>query len=158
MSTATTSASVEAQLRTRAFARVVGPYIATFTLLYAFRLPEQLWLIEALFAEPVLVFMLGALMIGGGLVIIGGHRSWRGPVAITVSLLGWFIAVRGFLLVASPGALESTVDATMLSPTAMTVSRVFFGLLAAVGLWLTCAGWFGRPVTAVPAVTTTATA
>jgi hypothetical protein len=31
--------SIEAQLRTRAFARVVGPYVATFTILYAIRSP-----------------------------------------------------------------------------------------------------------------------
>jgi hypothetical protein len=32
--------SVKAQLRTRAFARVIGPYIATFGIVYAIRLPE----------------------------------------------------------------------------------------------------------------------
>lgn len=154
MPSAKVSASVEAQLRTRAFARVIGPYVATFTLLYAFRLPDQLWLIDALFSEPALVFMLGALMIGGGLVIIGGHRSWRGPLAITVSLFGWFIAVRGFLLVAAPSAIESGVDATLLSPTAMTLSRVFFGILAVAGLLLTYAGWFSKPRRAEPAART----
>ena len=152
------SASVEAQLRTRAFARVIGPYVATFTLLYAFRLPDQLWLIDALFAEPALVFMLGALMVGGGLVIIGGHRNWRGPLAITVSLFGWFIAVRGFLLVAAPSAIESGVDATLLSPTAMTLSRVFFGLLAVAGLLLAYAGWFTKPKGTEPAVSRAAMA
>jgi hypothetical protein len=45
-------------------------------------------LIDALFAEPALVFMLGALMIAGGLVIIGGHPSRRGPLAVMISLLG----------------------------------------------------------------------
>ena len=157
MSSAKVSASVEAQLRTRAFARVIGPYVATFTLLYAIRLPDQLWLIDALFSEPALVFMLGALMVGGGLVIIGGHRSWRGPLAITVSIFGWFIAVRGFLLVAAPSAIESGVTATLDSPTAMALSRIFFGLLAVAGLLLTYAGWFTRP-TAVEPVTRAATA
>ena len=151
MPTAKVPASVEAQLRTRAFARVIGPYVAIFTLLYAFRLPDQLWLVDALFSEPALVFMLGALMIAGGLVIIGGHRSWRGPLAITISLLGWFIAIRGFLLVAAPSTLESGVDATLLSPTAMAVSRGFFALLGAAGLLLTYAGWFTRPRAVEPA-------
>lgn len=152
MSSAKVPASVEAQLRTRAFARVIGPYVATFTLLYAFRLPDQLWLVDALFSEPALVFMLGALMIAGGLVIIGGHRSWRGPLAITISLLGWFIAIRGLLLVAAPSTLESAVDSTLLSPTAMAVSRVFFALLGVAGLLLTYAGWFTTPKRTEPAV------
>ncbi|MFC8799793.1 hypothetical protein ACFT2C_18815 [Promicromonospora sp. NPDC057138] len=152
MSSAKVSASVEAQLRTRAFARVIGPYVATFTLLYAFRLPDQLWLIDALFSEPALVFMLGALMIGGGLVIIGGHRSWRGPLAITISAFGWFVALRGLLLVADPTAVQAAVDATMLSPTATLLARVFFGLLGAAGLLLTYAGWFTKPASTEPAM------
>jgi hypothetical protein len=144
MSTTGPSALIDAQLRTRAFARVIGPYVATFTILYAIRLPDLLWLINDLFSQPVLVFMLGALMLGAGLVIIGGHRSWRGPLAITISAFGWFVAVRGFLLIADPTAVEATVDATMLSPTATLLARLFFGILGAIGLWLTYAGWFAK--------------
>lgn len=142
------SASIEAQLRTRAFARVIGPYIATFTIVYAIRLPDLAKL--DIFAEPVMAWMIGAMMLAGGLVIIGGHRSWRGPLAVTVSLLGWFIAVRGFLLIAVPEAIESGADATMLSPAATTVARVFFGVLAVVGLLLTYAGWFTKPTAPKP--------
>ncbi|GAA1299597.1 hypothetical protein [Pseudonocardia xinjiangensis] len=145
-------ASVEAQLRTRAFARVLGPYIATVTAVLAIRLPEMMGLATNLFAEPVLAGMLGALMLGGGLVIIGGHRSWRGPLAMTVSLFGWFVALRGLLLLATPTVIRSGVEATALSPTATTLARVFFGALAVVGLLLTYAGWFTEPVEARPAV------
>ncbi|GAA0528391.1 hypothetical protein GCM10011581_31520 [Saccharopolyspora subtropica] len=141
------SASIEAQRRTRAFARVIGPYIAIFATVYAIRLPELVGLINDLFARPVLVWLLGAVMLGAGLVIIGGHRSWRGPLAVTVSLFGWFVAVRGFLLIAAPEAIRSGVDATMLSPTATTLARIFFVALAAVGLLLTYSGWFTKPAT-----------
>lgn len=149
------SATVEAQLRTRAFARVLGPYIATFTTIYAVRLPELTGLSNDLFAQPILVWMLGALMLGGGLVIIGGHRSWRGPLAVTVSLFGWFVALRGLLLLAAPTVIRSGVDATMLSPAATTLARIFFGVLAIVGLLLTYAGWFSEPLEARPAVPST---
>ncbi|MEU3622418.1 hypothetical protein BS329_31155 [Amycolatopsis coloradensis] len=140
-----TTATPEARRRTRAFARVIGPYVATFTIVYAIRLPDLPGLVGDLFAQPGLILLLGAMMLAAGLVIIGGHRSWRGPLAVTVSLFGWFVAIRGFLLIAVPGAVESGVDATMLSPTALTVARVFFGVLAVIGLLLTYAGWF-RPV------------
>jgi hypothetical protein len=142
------TASIEAQLRTRAFARVIGPYVATFTTLYAIRLPDLLDLVNDLFAQPVLVWLLGALMLGAGLVIVGGHRNWRGPLAVTVSLFGWFVALRGFLLIAAPSTVQSGVDATMLSPTATTLARVFFAALAAAGLLLTYAGWFTKPAAA----------
>ncbi|MCS7475735.1 hypothetical protein ACFFQW_41185 [Umezawaea endophytica] len=136
------TATVEAQERTRAFARVIGPYVATFTTFYAFRLPDLLGLLDDLLAQPVLVWLLGALMLGAGLVIIGAHRNWRGPLAVTVSLFGWFVAVRGFLLVVTPDTIRSAAVSTVLSPTGLTLARVFFGVLAVIGLLLTYAGWF----------------
>jgi hypothetical protein len=138
-------ASVEAQLRTRAFARVIGPYTAVFGIVYAIRLPELAGLVDDIFAQPVQMLMLGALMLAAGLVVIGVHRSWRGPLAVTVSLFGWFVALRGFLLIATPATVQAGVDATMLSPAATTVARVFFAALALVGLVLACAGWFTAP-------------
>lgn len=140
-------ASPEAQLRTRAFARVIGPYVAIFGIVYAIRLPDLNGLVGDLFAQTFNVLMLGAMMLAAGLVIIGLHRSWRGPLAVTVSLFGWFVAVRGFLLIASPSTIQSGVDATMLSPTATVVARVFFAALGALGLVLAYAGWFTAPRT-----------
>jgi hypothetical protein len=138
-------ASDEAQLRTRAFARVIGPYVATFGIVYAIRLPDLNGLVEDLFARPFPMLLLGALMLAGGLVVIGLHRNWRGPLAVTISLVGWFVAVRGFLLIASPATIQAGVDATMLSPTATVVARVFFAALGVLGLVLAYAGWFSAP-------------
>ena len=143
-------ASPEAQRRTRAFARVIGPYVATFGIVYAIRLPDLGGLVGDLFAQTFNVLMLGALMLAAGLVIIGLHRSWRGPLAVTISLFGWFVAIRGFLLIAAPSTIEAGADATLLSPTATIVARVFFAALGALGLVLAYAGWFtqGRTSTA----------
>jgi hypothetical protein len=139
------TAGPEAQLRTRAFARVIGPYVATFGIVYAIRLPDLNGLVGDLFAQTFNVLMLGALMLAAGLVIIGLHRSWRGPLAVTISLFGWFVAIRGFLLIATPSTIQAGVDATMLSPTATLVARVFFVALGALGLVLAYAGWFTTP-------------
>jgi hypothetical protein len=135
-------ASPEAQRRTRAFARVIGPYVATFGIVYAIRLPDLGGLVGDLFAQAFNVLILGALMLAAGLLIIGLHRSWRGPLAVTISLFGWFVAIRGFLLIAAPTTIEAGADATLLSPTATIVARVFFAALAALGLVLAYAGWF----------------
>lgn len=150
------TASVGAQQRTRLYARVIGPYVAVITTVLAIRLPELIGLANDLFAQPVLAWMLGALMLGGGLVIIGGHRSWRGPLAVTVSLFGWFVALRGFLLIATPTVVRSGVDASMLSSTAMTLARIFFAALAVIGLLWTYAGWFTTPAVAEPSASATA--
>jgi hypothetical protein len=133
------------QLRTRAFARVIGPYIATFGIVYAIRLPELGSVVGDLFASSFNLLMLGALMLAAGLVIIGVHRSWRGPLAVTISLFGWFVAIRGFLLIATPGSIQAGVDATMLSPTATIAARGFFATLGLLGLVLAYAGWFRAP-------------
>lgn len=130
------------RLRTLAFARVIGPYIAVFGIVYAIRLPDLAGLVGDLFSQAFNVLVLGALMLAAGLVVIGLHRNWRGPLAVTISLFGWFVAVRGFLLIASPATIQAGVDATMLSPTATVVARVFFAALGALGLVLAYAGWF----------------
>jgi hypothetical protein len=145
MQPASVPADIAAQLRTRAFARVIGPYIATFGIVYAIRLPELTGLVEDLFAQSFQMLMLGALMLAAGLVIIGLHRNWRGPLAVTISLFGWFVAVRGFLLIATPSTIRAGVDATMLSPAATTIARVFFAALGVLGLVLGYAGWFTGP-------------
>ncbi|GAB3429867.1 hypothetical protein [Flindersiella endophytica] len=131
----------EAQRRTEAFARVIGPYVAIFTGVIAIRLSQTTSIIDDLFASQYNLWMLGALMIGGGLVIIGGHRHWRGPAAVVISLFGWFVGLRGFALIAIPSQMETAVDATTLSPGLTTVARIFFVLLGLVGLWLSYVGW-----------------
>ncbi|GAA4055071.1 hypothetical protein [Nonomuraea soli] len=130
--------------RTKVFARVIGPYVAVFTTTIAIRLPDMTAVIGDLFASPALVWTLGAVMLAGGLVIIGGHRHWRGAAAITVSLFGWFVALRGLALIASTSMVEQTVQAVSLSSTAQAVARIGFALLAAVGLWLAWVGWFSK--------------
>lgn len=144
------SASAAAQLRTRAFARVIGPFLATVAIVLTLRLPELSGVTKNLFAQPALAWMLGALMLGGGLVIIGGHRNWRGPLAVTVSLFGWFVALRGVLLLATPTVIQSGVETTALSPTIMTLARIFFAALAVLGLAMTYAGWFSKPNDTIP--------
>jgi hypothetical protein len=139
------SPDVEAQLRTRAFARVIGPYVATFGIVYAIRLPELTGLVDELFTQSFQMLMLGALMLAAGLVVVGLHRNWRGPLAVTISLFGWFVAIRGFLLIAAPSTIEAGADAALLSPAATTVARVFFAALGTLGLVLAYAGWFTAP-------------
>jgi hypothetical protein len=52
---------------------------------------------------------------------------------------------------ASEDGTAAGPDATLLSPTAMAVSRGFFAILGVVGLLLTYAGWFTNPRAAEPA-------
>lgn len=133
--------SPEAAARTRAFARVIGPFVALATLLISIRLPDLTGLLDDLFANAVLPWILGAMMLVVGLIIIAFHQYWRTVTAALISLFGWFVAVRGLAMMAVPSAIENGAGDTISSPGLLLAARVFFGLLTAMGLWLTYVGW-----------------
>ena len=123
---------------------MIGPYVVIFTGVLAIRLPDMMSVSDSLFANPALSWTLGALMIGGGLVIIGGHRHWRSPAAVVISLFGWFVGLRGLALIATTSVVESAANTTALTPALLTTARIFFGLMALMGLWLSYVGWLQK--------------
>jgi hypothetical protein len=131
-----------AERRTRAFARVIGPFVAVVTLIVAIRLPDLTGLVDDLFANAVLPWMLGGMMLIAGLIVIAFHQYWRGITAVLISLFGWFVALRGLTLMAFPTAIETGAAETLVSPGLLLAARIFFGLLTVMGLWLTFVGWF----------------
>lgn len=131
----------EARRRTRAFARVLGPYVAVATLIIAIRLPDLAGLLGGPFDNAVLPWMLGAAMLMMGLIVIAFHQYWYSVTAALISLFGWFVALRGFAMMAIPSAIDTGANATISSPGALSAARIFFLLLTAMGLWLTYVGW-----------------
>ncbi len=131
----------EAIRRTTAFARVIGPFVAAATLIVAIRLPDLTGLLDDLFANAVLPWVLGAMMFACGLVIIAFHQYWYSLPAIVISVFGWFVALRGLAMMAFPSAIETGAGETLASPGLLIAARVFFLLLTAIGAWLTYIGW-----------------
>jgi hypothetical protein len=78
------------------------------------------------------------LVLIGGLVMIALHSYWRDPAAITVSALGWLVALRGLLMLAFPTAFISMVNSVMGAGGLWSASCIGF---AGVGLYLTYIGW-----------------
>jgi hypothetical protein len=134
----------DAVRRTTAFARVIGPFVTAATLIVAIRLPDLGGLVDDLFGNAVLPWILGAMMLVCGLVIIAFHQNWHSPPAIAISLFGWFVALRGLALMAFPAAIESGAGSTLTSPGLLLGARVFFLLLAVMGVWLSWVGWVPR--------------
>ena len=97
----------EAVMRTRAFARVIGPFVALATLIISIRLPDLTDLLDDLFTNAVLPWILGAMMLVVGLIIIAFHQYWRSVTAAMISFFGWFVAVRGLAMMAVPSAIET---------------------------------------------------
>lgn len=133
-----------AQASTRAFARVLGPYLVIVPGLIVAKLPEVVPLAAAFFANPALVFIMGAFMVFGGIFVIANHQFWQGPSAILISLFGWILALRGLALLLAPHLYER---ATMASEGSAPLIRLGFGLIVIAGLKLTYDGWLARPPT-----------
>ncbi|CPZ65156.1 membrane protein [Mycobacteroides abscessus] len=107
------SSTVDPALRTRAFARVIGPFVATVTTIIAVRAGDLGFLGDSFFRDPMWSWLFGALLFFCGLMIIAFHQFWRGAAAVIISLFGWFLALRGLVLLAFPGLMRAGVDASV---------------------------------------------
>lgn len=133
----------QSSARTRAFARVIGPWLMIVPSIIAVRAPHLGALAAGFFDLPVIAWATGALLLFSGLVIIAFHQYWSGGAAIVISLFGWFLALRGFALMAVPDLMARAVAG---SAGSTWLVQIGFGLLALVGLWLTCVGWRREPI------------
>ncbi len=142
------STSAQAQIRTRAFARVLGPFFTIVPLTVAVRGSYMRTLFTEFKANPMWPWLFGAILLISGLMIIAFHQYWRSPAAIIVSAVGWFLAIRGVLLLSVPQAYDSAGDAVYSGATAL-IWVVFVGL-ALSGAYLTYVGWKPLPATSQP--------
>jgi hypothetical protein len=132
------------QIRTRMFARAFGPFFLIVPSIIAVRASSQMPVLLNEFShDPMWQWVLGAILLMWGSVIIAFHQYWRGVAAVLVSLLGWFLAIRGILILAIPDVYDSA--GTSLHDNALPVVRGIFVVIALVGLYLTYAGWIAKP-------------
>lgn len=139
-----TTSSDTAAARTRAFARVIGPWLVIVPGLVMLREPEMGTIAAAFFSNPALVWFAGGLMLFGGLLIVAFHPYWSGLAAVIISAFGWLLMLRAVAVLAAPTLFE---QAAMVSAGAAMTVRLIFGLLVVAGLYLTYVGWLARPVT-----------
>ena len=62
--------------RTRAFARVIGPFLVIVPAIVAVRAPEMGPFASSFFDNPALVWIIGGLLPFAGLVVIVNHQDW----------------------------------------------------------------------------------
>ena len=141
------SASEQSRIRTRMFARVMGPYLTIVPTTVAIRGAYMQELFNEFKANPMWPWLYGAILLMGGLFIIAFHQYWRGLAAIIVSAVGWFFLIRGVLLLTVPRVYDSAGNA-IYSSGASAAIWVLFICLASAGLYLTYVGW--KPETAAP--------
>ena len=125
------------QSRTRAFARVVGPWLVIVPGIVAFRAPDMGALASDFFKSNLFVWFSGAGLLFVGLLIIAFHQYWSSLAAVLISLFGWVLALRGLVLMAAPELYERAA----MSMDSIVLVRITFGGLIAIGLYLTYVGW-----------------
>ena len=96
----------ESQARTRAFARVIGPWLVIVPGIIALRAPGMGAFASEFFKSGLFVWFAGALLLFGGLLIIAFHQYWSNVAAVLISVFGWILALRGLLLMAAPKLYE----------------------------------------------------
>lgn len=129
-----------AQLRTQMFARAFGPFFLIVPSIVAVRATSQMpVLLHEFSSDPMWQWVLGAVLLMWGSVIIAFHQYWRSVAAVLVSLLGWFLAIRGLLVLAIPDVYDAA--GANLEQNAIPLVRAIFGGVALVGLYLTYVGW-----------------
>ena len=136
----------QSQIRTRMFARVMGPFLTIVPTTVAVRGSYMQTLFAEFKANPMWPWLYGAILLMGGLFIIAFHQYWRSPAAIIVSVVGWFFVIRGVLLLTVPQAYDAAGNAVY-SSGASAVIWVLFICLASAGLYLTYVGWKPEPGT-----------
>jgi uncharacterized protein YjeT (DUF2065 family) len=135
------SGTQESRAQTRAFARVLGPWLTIAPGIIVLRAPEMGALASEFFRSDLSVWFTGAALLFGGLFIIAFHQYWSSAAAVLISLFGWVLTLRGLVLMAAPGLYERAA----MSMDAISLVRLIFGVLVAIGLYLTYVGWLAKP-------------
>jgi len=135
----------ESQARTRAFARVMGPWLVVVPGIIALRAPGMAAFASEFFKSALFVWFAGALLLFGGLLIIAFHQFWSSVAAVLISGFGWILALRGLVLMAAPELYERA--ATLADSTLLV--RLIFGVLIVIGLYLSYVGWLTKPASAL---------
>lgn len=134
--------STQQQLRTRMIARVLGPLFIVTAATTLGRGSDMRALLSGFESNPAWPWVTGAFLLLASLVVIALHPYWRGAAAITVSVVGWVLAIRALILMAFPHAFMAAADAAIGMPALWVSVDIFLGL---VGIYLTCVGWAPKP-------------
>ena len=134
-------ATRESQARTRAFARIIGPWLVIAPSIIVLRAPDMGALASEFFKSELFVWFAGALLLFAGLSILAFHQYWSSVAAVLISLFGWILALRGLVLMAAPQLYERAAS----SMDAIPLVRLIFGVLVALGFYLTYVGWLAKP-------------
>jgi hypothetical protein len=99
--------------------------------------------VTALIHNPPAVLIAGVIAVAIGLAIVLGHNVWSGgPLAVIVTLVGWYSLLKGLVLfLLSPVALENFFDGAHYGQ----FFFVYMGVTFILGACLTYGGFTAKP-------------
>jgi hypothetical protein len=138
-------ATLESLARTRSFARVIGPFLVVVIGALEVRTAEMGKFVQLFFQNDLIVWIMATVLVFAGLLIIAFHQYWSRPSAVVISLLGWFVLLRGLLLLYAPQLMERAIRAAVSGDQSVLYVRLGAGVMLLAGLWLTYVGWIAKP-------------
>lgn len=127
--------------RTRAAARIVGPYLVVMGGVLAVRAPVMALMLPAFMQDGSLVLTAGAFTLLAGLTLLSFHHHFRSLDAAVITVIGIVAALKGAWLMIAPEMGAPLIAALVRASPLLTIVAL---LMMAVGAWLSIVGWFGR--------------
>lgn len=126
---------------TRFCARIVGPLMLIVGAAVVARAGDLVLLIPAILQDGALAFITGVFTLICGLTLLSAHHHWSSPAAIAITVIALLTALRGVLLLFTPGFITSLAHQFLnLGPGAFIAAV----LALIIGAWLTFVGWFAK--------------
>lgn len=141
MSTAQLSRNA-VEVRTRGFARVLGPFFFLVSVVTAARAPHMRELLDEFTTGQLWSWIMGTLLLVGGIGIVAFHQYWSNVAACIVSTVGWLLILRSMFLLAFPEQFANVASHIVGS---INTWRAAYLLVAGLGLYLTYVGWRREP-------------
>ncbi len=120
-------------------AKLLGLWVVLAVLSLAFNREASITMLNALFADPALLWVTGAFTTVIGLAIVLVHNRWSGGLLpVIVTIYGWLALVKGLLFLAFPAPAQAD------SFRAMHFDQYFYEYLAvalAIGAFFTYEGF-----------------
>ena len=129
-------------LPTRFLCRLLGLYCLVIGVAMIARPQLTLHTVTLLLVDPPLLYVLGVILIFGGLAMVLVHNIWRGDAAtVIVTVIGWLTLAKGLLLIGAAPVPSASLYLEHLRYQQLYPVYTLFTL--GLGAYLTYAGFRG---------------
>lgn len=123
--------------RTLFISRLMGLYLLCASLTMFTHKQGIVQMEDTMVHNPALLYLAGVIALGAGLAVVLGHNVWHGgALPVTVTVTGWVMLLKGFLLML-PGLTAAFWESLRYEQLYYLYASIAFAL----GAYLTLAGF-----------------